>query len=76
MQQHVAVDRLERPVRRREVVLRVRQHGTQVQHPEVRLPLEMVDELQPGRLLRSLKSGLATPHEGTTIFGRFYELED
>jgi hypothetical chaperone protein len=36
----------------------------------------VVDELQPGRLLRSLKSGLATPHKGTTLFGRFYELED
>jgi hypothetical chaperone protein len=36
----------------------------------------LVDELQPGRLLRSLKSGLATPHEGTTIYNRYYELED
>jgi hypothetical chaperone protein len=36
----------------------------------------LVDELLPGRLLRSLKSGLATPHEGTTIFGRYYQLED
>ena len=36
----------------------------------------LVDELTPGRLLRSLKSGLATSYEGTTIFGRYYELED
>jgi hypothetical chaperone protein len=36
----------------------------------------LVDELQPGRLLRSLKSGLATSHEGTAIFDRYYELED
>lgn len=35
----------------------------------------MVDEWTPGRLLRSLKSGLATGYEGTTIFGRYYELE-
>ena len=36
----------------------------------------LVDELTPGRLLRSLKSGLAMGYEGTTIFGRYYELED
>jgi hypothetical chaperone protein len=36
----------------------------------------MVDELTPGRLLRSLKSGLAGSYEGTTIFGRYYELEE
>lgn len=36
----------------------------------------MVDELTPGRLLRSLKSGLATSYEGTTIFGRYYELDE
>jgi hypothetical chaperone protein len=36
----------------------------------------LVDELTPGRLLRSLKSGLATGYEGTTIFGRYYALED
>ncbi|MBN1641816.1 MAG: Hsp70 family protein [Anaerolineae bacterium] len=36
----------------------------------------MVDELTPGRLLRSLKSGLATSYEGTTVFGRYYELEE
>ncbi|MCP4535709.1 MAG: Hsp70 family protein [Chloroflexi bacterium] len=36
----------------------------------------MVDELTPGRLLRSLKSGLATGYEGTTIFDRYYALED
>jgi len=36
----------------------------------------LVDELTPGRLLRSLKSGLATGYEGTTIFGRYYELEE
>jgi len=36
----------------------------------------MVDELTPGRLLRSLKSGLATSYEGTDIFGRYYTLEE
>jgi hypothetical chaperone protein len=36
----------------------------------------MVDELTPGRLLRSLKSGLATSYEGTDIFGRYYALEE
>ncbi|UCC62470.1 MAG: Hsp70 family protein [Anaerolineae bacterium] len=36
----------------------------------------LVDELTPGRLLRSLKSGLATGYEGTTVFDHFYELED
>ena len=35
----------------------------------------LVDELTPGRLLHSLKSGLATSYEGTTIFGRYYELD-
>ncbi|MFN2157578.1 MAG: Hsp70 family protein [Anaerolineae bacterium] len=35
-----------------------------------------VDELTPGRLLRSLKSGLATSYEGTSIFGRYYSLEE
>lgn len=42
----------------------------------VREVYALVDELQPGRLLRSLKSGLATPHQGTTLFDRYYELED
>jgi hypothetical chaperone protein len=36
----------------------------------------LVDKLTPGRLLRSLKGGLATGYEGTTIFGRYYELEE
>ena len=36
----------------------------------------MVDELLPGRLLRSLKSGLATGYQGTTIFGKQYTLEE
>lgn len=36
----------------------------------------MVDELTPGRFLRSLKSGLASGYEGTSIFGRYYELEE
>jgi hypothetical chaperone protein len=36
----------------------------------------LVDELTPGRLLRSLKSGLAGDFAGTTIFGRFYPLEE
>ena len=42
----------------------------------VREVYALVDELQPGRLLRSLKSGLATSHQGTTILDRYYELED
>jgi len=36
----------------------------------------MVDELTPGRLLRSLKSVLSSDYEGTTIFDRFYTLEE
>jgi hypothetical chaperone protein len=36
----------------------------------------LVDELTPGRLLHSLKSGLATSYEGTTIFERYYELDE
>jgi len=36
----------------------------------------LVDELTPGRLLHSLKSELAGSYEGTTIFGRYYELEE
>jgi hypothetical chaperone protein len=36
----------------------------------------IVDEWSPGRLLHSLKSGLATGYEGTTIFGRYYTLEE
>jgi hypothetical chaperone protein len=36
----------------------------------------LVDELTPGRLLHSLKSGLAAGYEGTTIFGRYYELDE
>jgi hypothetical chaperone protein len=36
----------------------------------------LTDELAPGRLLYALKSGLATDYEGTTIFGRYYELEE
>lgn len=35
-----------------------------------------IDELCPGRLLRSLKSELSGSYEGTTIFGRYYELEE
>jgi len=35
----------------------------------------MVDELEPGRLLRSLKSALATNYTGTRLFGREYMLE-
>jgi hypothetical chaperone protein len=42
----------------------------------VRDVFTLVDELTPGRLLRSLKSGLATDYEGTTIFGRYYQLEE
>jgi len=64
-----------------EIELTVGDVGTRKGYPigpttYVRDVYAVVDELQPGRLLRSLKSGLATPHEGTTIFGRFYELED
>jgi hypothetical chaperone protein len=36
----------------------------------------MVDELEPGRLLRSLKSALATNYTGTRIFDRVYSLEE
>jgi hypothetical chaperone protein len=36
----------------------------------------MVDELTPGRLLHSLKSELTSSYEGTTIFGRYYGLEE
>ena len=36
----------------------------------------LVDELTPGRLLHSLKSGLATSYEGTTIFGQYYPLDE
>jgi hypothetical chaperone protein len=64
-----------------EIELTVGDVGTRKGYPigpttYVRDVYTVVDELQPGRLLRSLKSGLATPHEGTTIFGRFYQLED
>jgi hypothetical chaperone protein len=64
-----------------EIELTVGDVGTRKGYPIgpttfVRDVYTLVDELMPGRLLRSLKSGLATPHEGTTLFGRFYELED
>ncbi len=36
----------------------------------------LVDELEPGRLLRSLKSALATPYTGTGLYGKDYTLED
>jgi len=36
----------------------------------------LVDEMRPGRLLRSLKSALATGYEGTMIFDRTYSLEE
>jgi hypothetical chaperone protein len=36
----------------------------------------LVDELTPGRLIHSLKSALASNYQGTTIFGRYYELEE
>lgn len=36
-----------------------------------------VDELQPGRLLQYIKTGLRSPHyEGTQIFDRYYRLEE
>ena len=36
----------------------------------------LVDELEPGRLIRSLKSALATGYKGTVLYGREYTLED
>jgi hypothetical chaperone protein len=36
----------------------------------------LVDELTPGRLLRSLKSSLSSTYEGTDIFGTRYTLEE
>ena len=36
----------------------------------------LIDELTPGHLVRSLKSGLATSYEGTAVFGRYYALEE
>ncbi len=36
----------------------------------------LVDELEPGRLLRSLKSALATPYNGTMLYSKNYTLED
>jgi len=36
----------------------------------------LVDELTPGRLLHSLKSALASSYEGTSVFGRYYALEE
>jgi len=41
----------------------------------VRTVYTMVDALSPGRLLRSLKSALATNYEGTRIYDRVYTLE-
>lgn len=35
-----------------------------------------IDELEPGRLLRSLKSALATNYTGTRLFERDYSLEE
>jgi len=60
----------------------VRRHVGEIEVTAAELPTfvrdvyVMVDELTPGRLLRSLKSGLATSYEGTMIFGRYYELEE
>jgi hypothetical chaperone protein len=42
----------------------------------VREVYTLVDELTPGRLLYGVKSGLATGYQGTTIFGRFYALDE
>src|SRR5260370_21460476 len=36
----------------------------------------MIDELEPGRLIRSPKSALATPYNGTVIYGKKYTLEE
>ena len=36
----------------------------------------LADELTPGRLLHSRQSELATSYKGTTVFGRYYELEE
>jgi hypothetical chaperone protein len=41
----------------------------------VRTVHTMVDALSPGRLLRSLKSALATHYEGTRIYDQIYTLE-
>ncbi len=35
----------------------------------------MLDELEPGRLMRSLKSALATGYTSTRLYGREYTLE-
>jgi hypothetical chaperone protein len=35
----------------------------------------LIDELEPGRLMRSLKSALATNYTGTAIYGKDYTLE-
>ncbi|MBN1179399.1 MAG: Hsp70 family protein [Anaerolineae bacterium] len=44
--------------------------------PIVKEVYVMVDELTPGRLLHSLKSELVGEYAGTTIFGRYYALEE
>src|SRR5262249_4849927 len=36
----------------------------------------MIDELEPGRLIRSPKTALATPYNGTVIYGKKYTLEE
>jgi hypothetical chaperone protein len=35
-----------------------------------------VDELEPGKLMRSMKSALATPYTSTKLYGHEYTLED
>ena len=60
----------------------VRQYVGEIEQTFAELPTfvrdvyVMVDELTPGRMLHSLKSALSTNYEGTTIFGRYYGLEE
>ena len=60
----------------------VRQYVGQIEQTFAELPTfvrdvyVLVDELTPGRILRSLKSALSSTYEGTTILGRYYGLEE
>ena len=67
------VGRPSRMVRRHigEIEMTAAEIGTFVRDVHV-----LVDELTPGRLLRSLKSSLASTYEGTDVFGRQYTLEE
>ncbi len=44
--------------------------------PIVKQVYVLIDEMTPGRLLRSVKSGLASSYEGTVVMERYYRLED